>query len=68
MQLSGLWHMPEIIHLRDRSIFFRRLATDCDDAGQHSVWAKLTEIAADLEAPGVALERKRASSIDLTAS
>jgi hypothetical protein len=62
MQSSGLWHMPEIIHLRGRSIFFRRLAKDCDDAGQHSAWAKLTEIAADLEARAVALERKRAST------
>jgi hypothetical protein len=68
MQLSGLWHMPEIIHLRDRSIFFRRLAKDYDEAGQHPVWANLSEVAADLEAQAVALERKRASGIDLTAS
>jgi hypothetical protein len=60
--------MPEIIYLRDRSIFFRRLAKDYDEAGQRPVWAKLSEVAADLEAQVVALERKRASGVDLTAS
>jgi hypothetical protein len=60
--------MREIIYLRDRSIFFRRLAKDYDDAGQHPVCAKLSEVAADLEAQATALERKRARGIDLTAS
>jgi hypothetical protein len=60
--------MPETIHLRDRSIFFRRLAKDYEEAGQHPVWAKLTEVAADLEAQATALERKRAIGVDLTAS
>jgi hypothetical protein len=60
--------MPEILYLRDRSIFFRRLAKDYDEAGQHPVWVKLSEVAADFEAQAVALERKRASGIDLTAS
>jgi hypothetical protein len=60
--------MPEIIYLRDRSIFFRRLATDYDEAGQHPVCVKLSEVAADLEAQVVALERKRESGTDLTAS
>jgi hypothetical protein len=60
--------MPETIHLRDRSIFFRRLAKDYEEAGQHPVWAKLTAVAADLEAQATALERKRAIGVDLTAS
>jgi hypothetical protein len=51
--------MPEIIYLRDRSIFFHRLAKDYDEAGQRPVWAKLSEVAANLEAQVVALERKR---------
>jgi hypothetical protein len=67
VQLSGLWLVPEIIYLRDRSTFFRRLAKDYEEAGQHPVWAKLTEVAAALEAQATALERKRASGIDLTA-
>jgi hypothetical protein len=66
--LSGPWHIPEIIYLRDRSIFFRRLAKDYDDAGQHPVCAKLREVAADFEAPATELERKRANGVDLTAS
>jgi hypothetical protein len=56
--------MAEIIYLRDRSIFFRRLAKNYDEAGQHPVWAKLTEVAADLEAQAIALEWKRASGVD----
>jgi hypothetical protein len=60
--------MPEILYLHSRSIFFRRLAKDYDEAGQHPVCVKLTEVAADLEAQAVALERRRASGIDLTAS
>jgi hypothetical protein len=63
IQLSGLWQMPEIIYLRDKSIFFRRLAKDYDEAGQHPVCVKLTEVAADLEAQAIALESKRTSGV-----
>jgi hypothetical protein len=38
------------------------------EAGQRPVGAKLSEVAADLEAQVVALERKRASGVDLTGS
>ena len=50
-------------YLRDRSANFRRLAKDYDDAGQHPVWAKLTEVAADLEAQAIALEGDRVSAL-----
>jgi hypothetical protein len=63
IQLSGLWHMPEIIYLRDKSIVFRRLAKDYDEAGQHPVCVKLTEVAADLEAQAIPLESKRTSGV-----
>jgi hypothetical protein len=50
-------------YLRDRSANFRRLAKDYDDAGQHPVWAKLTEVAADLEAQAIALEGERVTAV-----
>jgi hypothetical protein len=50
-------------YLRDRSANFRRLAKDYDDAGQHPVWAKLIEVAADLEAQAIALEGARAAAL-----
>jgi hypothetical protein len=43
--------MPEIIikatYLRGRSVFFHQLAKEHDKAGNHPVWEKLTEFAAD---------------------
>ena len=54
--------MPEIIikatYLRGRSFFFHQLAKEHDKPGNHPVWEKLTEFAADLEAQVVALERR----------
>ena len=54
--------MPEIIYLRDRSIFFRRLAKDYGQAGQHPVYVRLTEVAADFAAQAIAQESKRRRS------
>jgi hypothetical protein len=39
-----------------------RLAKDYDDAGQHPVRAKLTEVAADLETQAIALEGERVTA------
>jgi hypothetical protein len=50
-------------YLRDRSANFRRLAKEYSDAGQHRVWAKLTEVAADLEAQAIALEGDRVTAL-----
>jgi hypothetical protein len=51
------------MYLRGRSAFFRRLAKDYDEAGQHPVWKKLTEVAVDFDAQATDLEHKRASRL-----
>jgi hypothetical protein len=56
--------MPEIIDLRGRSVYFGRLAKDRHNAGDEAICAKLTEVAADLEAQAIALERQRSSRLN----
>jgi hypothetical protein len=59
--------MLEILYLRGRSTFFRRLAKDYDEAGHRPVSDKLTEVAAEIEAQVIALELERAARIGLIA-
>lgn len=58
--------MPETVtaaYLRDRSAYFCRLATARRQAGDSAIWAKLSEVADDLEAQAIALERKKAARL-----
>jgi hypothetical protein len=51
--------MPQLkraAYLRERAANFHRLAKDYDEAGNHPVCAKLTQVAADLQAQAAALE------------
>jgi hypothetical protein len=62
-------HVPEIndaAHLRERAVNFRRLAKDYDEAGQHPVSDKLTEVAVDFDAQAAKLESNKASGVSVT--
>ena len=58
--------MPEAVkaaYLRDRSAYFCRLAAARRAAGNGAICAKLSEVADDLEAQAIALERKKATRL-----
>jgi hypothetical protein len=50
-------------HLRHYAVGFRRLAKENNEAGQYQIFAKLNQVASDLEAEAANLEGKSASRL-----
>jgi hypothetical protein len=50
-------------HLRDYAVSFRRLAKENNEAGQYQTFAKLNEVASDLEAEAANPKGKSASRL-----
>jgi CheY-like chemotaxis protein len=58
--------MPEAntaTYLRDNAANFRRLAKEQNEAGHYPIFAKLTEVASDLEAEAADLDSENASNV-----
>jgi hypothetical protein len=58
--------MPEAntaTYLRDNAANFRRLAKEQNESGHYPIFAKLTEVASDLEAEAADLDSKNASNL-----